>query len=126
MTIFNYINDILFTKKGDLLDNIDNESQYNPYMINRWISMHSPGAAQLINLTSNRLYSVFESKRDNYNFLINIIPRSKFQRINYIKKATKTKNDDDAAIDILANNVELSKREIRYYIDQGSITLPKI
>lgn len=126
MTIFNYINDILFTKKGDLLSNVDSESQYNPYMINRWISMYSPGTAQLINLTSNRLYSVFETKKDNYNFLINIIPRSKFRRINYIKKATKTKTTDDEAIEVLAKNVELSKREIRYYIDQGSIKLPKI
>tara|TARA_Y100000310_G_C20215960_1_gene593540 strand:- start:42 stop:422 length:381 start_codon:yes stop_codon:yes gene_type:complete len=126
MTIFSYINDILYTKKGDLLDNIDNESQYNSYMINRWISMYSPQVAQLVNLTSNRLYSSFKSKEDNYKFLINIIPKSKFRRINYIKKASKDKHTDDEAVEMLAKNVELSKREIRYYIDQGSITLPKI
>jgi hypothetical protein len=125
-TIFDFINDILFQKKGDKLDDIESESQYNSYMINRWISMYSPQMAQLINLTSNKLYSAFPTKRHNYRFLVHFLPKTGFKRTNYIKKISKDKKDTDNSINILARNLELSEREIRYYIDQGSITLPKL
>ena len=84
--MFKILNDILYTKKGTLLDDVDNESEFNGYMINRWASMYSPHMAQLINLTVNRLYSAFPTKRDNYRFLVGFLPKVKFQRINYIKK----------------------------------------
>ena len=124
--MFKILNDILYTKKGNLLDNIDSESEFNGYMINRWASMYSPHMAQLVNLTVNRLYSIFPTKRDNYRFLVSFPPKVKFQRINYIKKPSREKSEDTEVINMLAKNLELSKREIRYYIDQGRITLPKI
>ena len=125
-TIFDFINDILFQKKGDKLDDIESESQYNPYMINRWISMYSPQMANIINLTTNRLYSAFPTKRENYRFLVHFLPKVRFKRTNYIKKITKDKEATDDSINILAKNLELSKREIRYYIEQGNIKLPKM
>ena len=77
INIFTFINDIIFYKKGNLLDNIDDESQFNGYMINRWLSMYSPQTATIVNHTTNRYYSIFNTKNDNYQFLISIIPKSK-------------------------------------------------
>ena len=84
--IFTYINDILFAKKGNLLNNIDSESNYNSYMINRWVSMYSPNIAEIINHTTNRLFPIFETKKDNYKFLLAVLPKCRFRRIKYIKK----------------------------------------
>ena len=126
MTIFSYINDILYTKKGDLLDNIDNESQYNSYMINRWISMYSPQHATLVNLTSNRLYPVLSTKELSYKFLLNVIPKSRPYRINYIKKSKSEKTNKSDIVQMLANNLELSKREINVYIKQLNLDTKKL
>ena len=52
-----------------------------------------------------------------------MVPRSKIYRINYIKKGTKKSKDDKEIIAQLAKHLELSQREIRYYIDTGSINL---
>jgi hypothetical protein len=125
VNIFDFIGDILHHKQGGLVNNIDDESAYNAYMVNRWISMYSPQLATIINMTTNRYYSVFESKKDHYNFLLSITPRVKQYRINYIKKQSK-KSESDEAINILAKTLELSKREIRYYIEQGNIDIERI
>jgi hypothetical protein len=125
-TIFDYINDILYHKKGDLLSNVEHESGYNPYMINRWLSMYSPQIANLINLTSNRLYSVFETKTESYKFLLKILPKSKPRRIGYIKKVKKEKKDELDVIETLASSLELSKREINLYIKETNTDLERL
>ena len=125
-TIFDYINDILYHKKGDLLSNVEHESGYNPYMINRWLSMYSPQIANLINLTSNRLYSVFETKTESYKFLLKILPKSKPRRIGYIKKVKKEKKDELDVIETLASSLELSKREINLYIKESNTDLERL
>jgi len=125
-TIFDYINDILYHKKGDLLSNVEHESGYNPYMINRWLSMYSPQIANLINLTSNRLYSVFETKSESYKFLLKVLPKSKPRRIGYIKKVKKEKKDELDVIETLASSLELSKREINLYIKESNTYLERL
>ncbi len=125
-TIFDYINDILYHKKGTLLNNVEHESGYNSYMINRWLSMYSPQIANLINLTSNRLYSVFETKSEAYKFLINVLPKTKPRRIAYIKKVKKEKKEELDVIETLASSLELSKREINLYIKESNTDLERL
>ena len=125
-TIFDFINDILFKKRGDLLNNIDAESEYNPYMINRWVSMYSPQMSVLINNTTNRYYSIFSTKKDNYKFLVSFLPKSKPYRISYIKKANKNADSRVRVIEVLAKNLELSKREINYYIETNNIDIERL
>jgi hypothetical protein len=124
--IFDYINDILYHKKGTLLSNVEHESGYNPYMINRWLSMYSPQLANILNLTSNRLYGVFETKRESYDFLLKIIPKSAPRRINYIKKVKKDKKDETDIVELLASSLELSKREINLYIKESNMNLERL
>jgi hypothetical protein len=86
MTIFDIIGGILFNKKTDLLANIDDTKHFQPFLINRWVSMHGPTDAKIINETVNRFGHVFTDKTDLYKFMVHVLPRYKFSRIPYIKK----------------------------------------
>ncbi len=126
MTIFNYLNDILFKKTGNLLSNVDEESGFNLYMINRWASMYSANIATVINFTTNRYSSIFDTKRESYNFLIKMLPKVGFRRINYIKKQSKKQSDNAVVIEQLAKTLELSEREINYYVSTNNVDLEKL
>lgn len=117
MTIFDILNDILFTKKGKLLQNIDDESAFNMYMINRWVSMYSPGMATIINNTTNRLHSTFNTKDDYYRFINKVLPKVKRKHIPYIKKVKRDTPEDDENLKIIAKRLELSQREIKSYYE---------
>lgn len=116
--IFDQLNDLLFTKERKCMDNVDHESDYNPYMINRWISMYSPELAHVINNTVNWTYQVFETKSEHYNFLHTVIPRVNRKRINYIKKTKRDKESEpEHDVNMLAKSMELSQREIQTMLD---------
>lgn len=119
--IFDQLNDLVFTKEHKCMTNIDHESDYSPYMINRWISMYSPDMAHVINNTVNWLYPIFETKSDHYNFLHAVIPRSQRKRINYIKKRKPDKDEDgdEHDVEMLAKNLELSQREVQQMLDMS-------
>lgn len=124
-TIFDYLKDLLFTKDGKSMQNIDDESGYNTFMINRWISMYSPAMAILVNETTNRYWTLLTKKKDSYNFLHKLLPKVPSRRIYYVKKTKKEKTEQDEIISVLAKNMELSKREITYYIESSNIDLTK-
>jgi hypothetical protein len=54
-----------------------------------------------------------------------MLPRVSNRRIYYIKKQKSEKREDDEIISTLAKNMELSKREITYYIETSNIDLDK-
>ena len=124
-TIFDYLRDLLFTKDGKSMQNIDDEGGYNTYMVNRWISMYSPSLAILVNETTNKYWTLFTKKKDCYNFLYKILPQVPNRRIYYIKKQKSEKTETNEIISTLAKNMELSKREITYYIEASNIDLDK-
>lgn len=123
-TIFEYINSILFSKKK--LDINMDDNTYSSFMINRWASMYSAEMCYFINKTTNfRLDKIFgNSKEDQYKFLLNLIPKLKYSKINYLKKSKKetikqTNKDNGIEINLeeaYANNYELSQREIKEYL----------
>ncbi len=118
MTIFDYLNDILFTKRGNSLQNMDEESNFNTYMLNRWISMHSPALALVINNTTNWLHGVFETKQQYYQFVSKVLPQVNRKRIHYIKKAKRDDPDTtDDNLRVIAKRLELSEREIKSYYE---------
>ena len=87
MTIFDIIDGIAFSKKKKLLENIGEENAFQLFMVNRWLSMLDPGAAKIVNVTLNRYGHIFQSNQDKYNFLVNVLPQYRKQKIQYIKKA---------------------------------------
>lgn len=120
MTIFDCLNDILFTKRGKLLQNVDDEPNFNQYMINRWTSMYSPQMAQLVNNTVNWLYGVFETKQQYYQFVSKVFPRVQRKRIHYVKKAKPQDKPELENVELLAKRMQLSTREIQMYINQNN------
>ena len=118
--MFEHLNDILFHKQGDKLDNVDHESEYNMYMINRWISMYSDETCEIVNSTVNWLHPVFETKTDHYKFMQQILPVYRKRFIQYIKRPKKDDepNEDEQNVELLSNGLELSKREVKYLLEQ--------
>lgn len=115
MTIFDHISNIAFTKKKSSLDTYDEETQFIPFMVNRWLSMYSPELALITNKL-NKYIGVFESKQQLFKLFVATIPKVHFRRISYIKKKDhKTEENENA--DLLAKNLEISSREVNAYID---------
>lgn len=127
MILFDVLSDVMFLKKGDQFQTIESETEVNPYMLNRWISMHSPKCALLVNATNNRWWSIFQNKRDWYRFNLTLIPRNRFTKIEYLKKAAKekvtTKSNDGQIYTMLARNLELSVREVKSYVEENNIDI---
>ena len=115
MTIFDFINDVLFTKKNTM-QSLDDESTFSPYMLNRWISMYSPEMAQDCNII-NKYLGAFENKKDLFNLFIATFKKVPFKRINYIKKYKEEKKEECEQLNLLAKSYELSKREIKQYLE---------
>jgi hypothetical protein len=113
VTIFDILKTLLHTKsKIDL--NLSDEKDFNLFIVNRWLSMYSPQIAVVINETSNRWWSMFKTKQEQYDFLLKLLPRVPFKRTSYIKKAAKTKDkssEDYEMIKLCAHNREMSVRE---------------
>ena len=120
MTFFNTLNDVLFYKKGDKLDNIDHYTDFSPFLINRWCSMYSPDMCRIVNDTMNRYHSLFEDKQQMYKLYLNLLPRVSQKYIRYIKKKKVDKDKVDTEelerVAAIAQGLELSKREINNYI----------
>jgi hypothetical protein len=115
MTVFDIIGDILFTKKGNCLVTVDQESEFQPYIVNRWLSMYSPLVAKHSNIL-NKYLGIFDNKKDLYNLFMAVFPKMSYKKINYVKKIKEKKEEQDENIALIANNLELSEREITQYI----------
>jgi len=124
MNIFNYLSSILFTKKTISPGELDQQSDYQPYLVNRWCSMLNKHTCVAINSTANHLYSILENKQTHWKFLHYILPKNSFKKINYHKKQ-KVDNKHKDIIVRLARRLELSTNEINSYIEQTNIDLSK-
>ena len=101
MTIFDFLSSVLTSKKHIELDT-ECEKEFNLYMMNRWLSMYSPDVASLINATTNQWWSIFDNKQQQYDFLFHLLAKSKFKKINYVKKTAKKQKaakDEQAELD---------------------------
>ena len=106
MTIFDYLKDIIVTKKGDMP-----LEEYPSFLINRWMSFVSPSSCRAINESVNSLGNL--DKNTHYKLLISCFPKQKYMsKINYIKKIKTEKEDSDSSIPVLAKTLELSQKEI--------------
>jgi len=113
MTIFDFIADILFHKKKNTLSNIDSESLFIPYMINRWVSMYSNALVLKSNLLNKYLAL---NKLSLYHLFVNIFDRVPTKKITYYKK-TKEQKEENTEYLLYSKAMELSLREIKNYTD---------
>jgi len=126
VTIFSQLKDIIQTKSGKLLDDMQTYNDFQPYIVSRWLSMHSNVYTYVLNETTNRLYPAIQNKDMWYKLLTSIVPKDKYRYIKYIKKEKKEKHADEDTIAFLATNLRLSKREIKEYIQIGDIDIATI
>jgi hypothetical protein len=122
MTIFDYIASILFNKKQNCLNSVDEESSFSPYIVNRWLSMYSPDLAIYSNII-NKYLGVFENKRELYSLFVAVFPKVPSKRITYIKKKKKEKEEEDITLKQAALNLEMSQREILQLVESREALL---
>ena len=117
MTFFEILRALFFVKsKNNEEINNDSLAQFTPYMVNRWLSFYDKSKTIFVNETLNKFCFLFEDKNETYKLYNNLIPQSKFKKINYVKK-NKEKIEEDSTISFIAKNNMLSIREIQTYID---------
>lgn len=115
MTVFDYISDILFTKKKNL-KTVEDEQEFVPFLVNRWVSMYSKETVKMCN-TLNKYLGVFDSKKDLYSLFMASFNKVPNKRITYFKKQKTEKSELDENIKLLARSKELSQREIIQYLE---------
>lgn len=108
--LFEYVKDITTYKKGNLP-----LEDYIPYLINRWLSFVAPQICSAVNESVNSLGNI--SKEHHYKLLLKLYPKSKVPFIKYIKKVKEEKTKEDDKVDMLASNMEMSRREIKQLLN---------
>jgi len=116
MNFFDILKALLYDKKKEERPDADTLQSFTPYMVNRWLSFYDKTKAVFVNETLNKFSSIFDNKEDQYELYSNLIPRSKFKRISYIKKK-KEVTEEDENIGVISKNNMLSKREVQMYVD---------
>ena len=108
--LFEYIKDITTYKKGNL-----SLEDYIPFLINRWLSFITPQICGAVNESVNSLGNI--SKEHHYKLLLKLYPKSKVPFISYVKKVKEEKTKEDDRVEMLASNMEMSKRETKLLLE---------
>ena len=126
MNFFQILNAILYDTKTSSVDNdLLTSGEFSPFMINRWISFYDRDRSIFVNEIFNKLTGIFDDRSDILKLYVNLTPKCRFKKINYIKKIndqpdTQAKNQDEF-IEVVARNQMISRRELRSYIDLQNI-----
>lgn len=108
--LFEYIKDITTYKKGNLP-----LEDYIPFLINRWLSFITPQICSAVNESVNSLGNI--DKQLHYKLLLKLYPKSKPPFIKYVKKVKEEKTKEDERVDMLASNMEMSRREAKLLLE---------
>ena len=113
MTIFNWINEILVSKKHWNEFTEDEQKKFSPFIINRWLSMDKD-FIEIVNMFQK--YAIGTLKpREVYKWYCDVLPRGK--RFNRYIKGKKSKKYDKDLINVLYNYFECSKLHIEEYLE---------
>jgi len=118
MNFFQLQNKLFYSKKSDpgILD-LEGEQSFVPFLLNRWLSFYSKDTVNFTNETLNKFHTLFDDKQKAYKLYYYLIPRLKFKRIQYIKKKKKTLDEEDVDLALIANNKQISVRELKQYVN---------
>ena len=117
--VFDLINNVAFDSNPVDI-NIADSGLYSPYITNRYLTHINPQITLLVNNTVNK-YGIAFSSLDHYKFMFNLIPKTKRKFIRYIKK----KKIDKKSLSQLANQMELSEKEVELYLEDFEINTNK-
>mgnify|MGYP003339640832 CR=1 FL=1 len=116
LTIFSYIDSVLFNKNK--LNTInEEESEFNLYMLNRWCSMYSDSMCLICNQLGKYI-RVFDNKQDIITFYTAVLPKVPAKKITYFKrKKVEAKDEEEIRnVQLLAAAYEISTREAKEYM----------
>ena len=113
MTIFNWINEILVSKKhwNDFTE--DEQKKFSPFIINRWLSMDKD-FIEIVNFFQKYSIGTLEP-REVYKWYCDMLPKGK--RFNKYIKGKKDKKYNTELIDIMVTHFECSKSQVKDYLD---------
>ena len=113
MTIFDWINQMLVTKKhwDDFTE--DEQKKFSPFIINRWLSMDKE-FIEFVNVFQKYAIGTLEP-REVYKWYCDVLPRGK--RFNKYIKGKKDKKYDSELISLLTNHFECSKVEVKQHLE---------
>ena len=113
MTIFNWINEILVSKKhwNDFTE--DEQKKFSPFIINRWLSMDKD-FLEIVNFFQKYSIGTLEP-REVYKWYCDMLPKGK--RFNKYIKGKKDKKYNTELIDIMVQHFECSKSQVKDYLD---------
>ena len=113
MTIFNWINEILVSKKhwDDFTE--DEQKKFSPFIINRWLSMDKD-FIEIVNYFQKYAIGTLEP-REVYKWYCDMLPKGK--RFNKYIKGKKDKKYNTELIDIMVRHFECSKSQVKDYLD---------
>lgn len=118
--MFNIVRDILHNKTGEYLTDAEAMNEYSLYMVQRWISMFSNQPIEFLNSSVNIVYGALDNE-ESYKFLLTVLPKYKYKRIEYIKvgvKPKKKKEDEEVSINIEENREKLD-RSVEFVFGKG-------
>ena len=113
MTIFNWINEILVSKKHWNEFTEDEQKKFSPFIINRWLSMDKD-FLEIVNYFQKYSIGTLEP-REVYKWYCDMLPRGK--RFNKYIKGKKDKKYNTELIDIMVMHFECSKSQVKDYLD---------
>ena len=113
MTIFDWTNQLLVTKKpwSDFTE--DEQKKFSPFIINRFLSMDK-NFIEIVNVFQKYAIGTLEP-REVYKWYCDVLPKGK--RFNKYIKGKRNKKYDKEMINIISNHFEVSKKESKDYID---------
>ena len=113
MTIFNWINEILVSKKHWNEFTEDEQKKFSPFIINRWLSMDKD-FLEIVNYFQKYSIGTLEP-REVYKWYCDMLPRGK--RFNKYIKGKKDKKYNTELLDIMVRHFECSKSQVKDYLD---------
>ena len=112
MTIFDWITQMLVTKKHWNDFTLDEQKKFSPFIINRWLSMESE-FIEIVNYFQKYAIGTLEP-REVYKWYCEILPKGK--RFNKYIKGKKDKKYDSELISLLTHHFECSKVEVKQHL----------
>ena len=113
MTIFDWINQMLVTKKHWDEFTEDEQKKFSPFIINRWLSMDKD-FLEIVNFFQKYSIGTLEP-REVYKWYCDMLPKGK--RFNKYIKGKKDKKYNTELIDIMVMHFECSKSQVKDYLD---------
>jgi len=107
-TIFDLLNDLTSNKISWRNQIESDRKKFQPYMINRWLSMH-PDYLEVVSecqYVTNNL-----QPREFYNFYFDLLPKKKFFT-KYVSNKSDKEKKYDKIIEFLKDRLECSEKEM--------------